>query len=356
MKEIVGKKSTPINVTISSTDQTLPVEMDSFWSSSKNKVELQMCFINWICKSYVDSKPVYLGGSHPEDITKCVKVCDGISEDIRLLKCDHEEADDRIMYHINHAVTVQNYEKVIVASTDTDIFICLIYHFTRWNFLNLQEIWMLCGQGATKRAVPIHEIATILDNTITDILPQVHALTGCDTTSKIGTKRSALQVASTPAAERLINFAKESLTDEMIWSAEQFLVKVFNPKSSVNTFDELRYLYYHDKLFKFNVETMPPTSISIVDHIKRAYYQCHQWLNSPFIESDNLDVSDFGYVLNDDLIITPSIQYKVIPDDFTMPCKCQKCARQTVCPCRVKSIPCCNFCKCKSDKQCKNDN
>ena len=125
------KKSTPINVTISSTDQTLPVEMDSFWSSSKNKVELQMCFINWICKSYVDSKPVYLGGSHPEDITKCVKVCDGISEDIRLLKCDHEEADDRIMYHINHA--------------DTDIFICLIYHFTRCNFLNLQEIWMLCG-------------------------------------------------------------------------------------------------------------------------------------------------------------------------------------------------------------------
>ena len=85
---------------------------------------------------------------------------------------------------------------------------------------------MLCGQGSTKRAVPIHEIATILDNTITDILSQVHVLTGCDTTSKIGTKRSALQVASTPAAELLINFAKESLTDEMIWSAETFLVSV----------------------------------------------------------------------------------------------------------------------------------
>ena len=64
---------------------------------------------------------------------------------------------------------------------------------------------------------------------------------------------------------------------------------------------------------------MPPTSISIVDRIKRAYYQCHQWLNSPFIESDNLGVSDFGYALNDDLNITPSIQYVVIPDDF--PCK-----------------------------------
>ena len=120
-----------------------------------------------------------------------------MSEDIRLLNCEYEEGDGRIMYHINHAGTA--------ASTDTDIFICLIYHFTRWNFLNLQEIWMLCGQDSTKMAVPIHEIATILSNTITDNLPQAYALTGCDTTSKIATKLSALQVASTPAAELLIN-------------------------------------------------------------------------------------------------------------------------------------------------------
>ena len=92
---------------------------------------------------------------------------------------------------------------------------------------------------------------------------------------------------------------------------------MFNPNPNPNP--NLRHLYYHDRLFKLNVETMPPTSISIVDHIKRAYYQCHQWLNSPFIESDNFGVSDFGYALNDDLIITPSIQYVVIPDDF--PCK-----------------------------------
>ena len=94
------KKSTPINVTITSTDQTLPVEMDSFWSSSKNKVELQMCFINWICSTYIGSKHVYLGGCHPDDITKCVKISNGIREDVRLLRCDHEEADDRIMYQV----------------------------------------------------------------------------------------------------------------------------------------------------------------------------------------------------------------------------------------------------------------
>ena len=44
------------------------------------------------------------------------KISNGIREDVRLLKCDDEEADDRIMYHISHAVTVQNCEKIVVAS------------------------------------------------------------------------------------------------------------------------------------------------------------------------------------------------------------------------------------------------
>ena len=35
---------------------------------------------------------------------------------MRLLKCAHEEADDRIMYHVNHAVSVENFQHVVVAS------------------------------------------------------------------------------------------------------------------------------------------------------------------------------------------------------------------------------------------------
>ena len=47
-----------------------------------------------------------------------------VQKEVGYLICEQEEADDRIMYHINHAVTVQYYEKV--ASTDTDIFMCYI--------------------------------------------------------------------------------------------------------------------------------------------------------------------------------------------------------------------------------------
>ena len=82
-------------------------------------------------------------------------------------------------------VSVQNYQKVIIASADTDIFVSSIFHFVRWVHLDLLELWVLCGQGATSRAVPIHEVVKVLDSAITD-LAAVHALTGCDTTSKVG--------------------------------------------------------------------------------------------------------------------------------------------------------------------------
>ena len=33
-----------------------------------------------------------------------------------LLKCDHEEADGRTMFYINHTVTVECFQKIVVAS------------------------------------------------------------------------------------------------------------------------------------------------------------------------------------------------------------------------------------------------
>ena len=59
----------------------------------------------------------------------CIKVSEGCSQDTCLLKWNHEESDDSIMYHINHAVCVNKFLRVIVASADADVFICLMYHF-----------------------------------------------------------------------------------------------------------------------------------------------------------------------------------------------------------------------------------
>ena len=64
-----------------------------------------------------------------------------------------------------------------------------------WNDRGLPELWVLCGQGNTSRAVPIHNLAVEMPSILVSVLPAVHALTGCDTTSKVPTKHAAFKVA-----------------------------------------------------------------------------------------------------------------------------------------------------------------
>ena len=71
--------------------------------------------------------------------------CSNGVNDVPLLMCTHEEADDRIYFHANHAITNKSFERVIVATEDTDVFSSLLHHFPLWSHFGLQEIWMICG-------------------------------------------------------------------------------------------------------------------------------------------------------------------------------------------------------------------
>ena len=153
-----------INITISREDQPLPVEMERFWSSSENKVNLQQFFIRWMIKTYTDVTLYMLVDLI--QMTSRVKIFKGTREMVCLLKCDHEEADDRMMFHINHAVNVDQLSRAIVASEDTYVFICLIYHFSRWIHFGMQELWVLKGQGTSKRSVPVHDLLDKMDSSI----------------------------------------------------------------------------------------------------------------------------------------------------------------------------------------------
>ena len=83
-----------------------------------------------LTENYSQSIPLYLGGSHHGEITSFFMPSDGILTQDHLLKCDHEEADDWIMFHLNHPVKVEKFSKVVIASSNTDVFMCALYHFS----------------------------------------------------------------------------------------------------------------------------------------------------------------------------------------------------------------------------------
>ena len=172
-------KEDPIETNIGTAKQKLPVDMNRFRASLENKMRFQQAFIKWMQENCVSDKPVYLGGAGEENVTACIRVCSvNPSKDVESLRNIHEEADDRMMYHIHQAISTNNIERVIVASGDTDLFVCSIYYYTRWVYRGLKELWIVSGNSDSKIVLPIHQLAAKLPSDAIDILPAVHTLTG----------------------------------------------------------------------------------------------------------------------------------------------------------------------------------
>ena len=114
----------------------------------------------------------------------------------------HEEADDRMMFHVQDILSRQSgLTSMTLSSGDTDVFVCLLYHFTvNWRDFGLQELWLIRNSGMRRVILPLHDICSALGNDLIKCLPAVHALTGCDTTSKIATKSAALNAVQKPGS------------------------------------------------------------------------------------------------------------------------------------------------------------
>ena len=118
--------------------------MKKFWALSDNKFSFQQIFIKWMKESQIDHTCVFLGGSHCEDETMCIGIVNGSCYVERLLQCSHEEADHRIMFHLNHAVKISS---DVIASPDRDIFVCALHHFSQLVYFGLNEVWFVSGRS-----------------------------------------------------------------------------------------------------------------------------------------------------------------------------------------------------------------
>ena len=172
-------KLDPIEANITSVKQQLPVEMDRFWSSSENKMKFQQSFIKWACCNCVSEVPIYLGGAGEENVTACIKVClNDPSDDVASQRNTHEEANDCMMFHVHQSVTTKSFESVIIASDNTDVFVCWIYHFNQWIYHGLKEMWIVSAKSGSTTVYPIHQLVEQLGSNVAGILPAIHALTG----------------------------------------------------------------------------------------------------------------------------------------------------------------------------------
>ena len=133
----------------------------------------------------------------------------------------------RIISHVSKSVS-RNFTNIVVISNDTDVLILLLHYLPQFIENGLEELWIKFGAGGHSRFVPLHVMYNNMNKELHSVILKAHILTGCDATSKIGTKKGALKVSPKKYLSKFGNDRTDVLSYE---NAESFLVKVLNASS-----------------------------------------------------------------------------------------------------------------------------
>ena len=331
-------------------DTPVPIIPEKFWSSEKNKVMIQLLLRNIIsCNEYNAENMIMSSMIYEEEMLPS-KLFTG--EEIPELNNWLEEADSKVIVHVEYAVRVQKCLRVIVLSNDTDTFIFLLYYTEYFKRIGLKELWLQYGTGENRRMIPLHEAHTNIGTAFSKAILKAYILTGNDSISKVGTKHSAM---TCDPVQYLTNFGEEAVLSEQDFAlAERFLVRVWagvRSKTTAETFDQLR---LENFVNGSSLESLPPTSSVINGHLKRGFFLVKQACNLLKNPNNSDDPLEHGWVERFGMLL-PDKNLKSLPEFVLKICKCQKSCESKNCRCKAEGVKCTIYCHGKTiSKQCKN--
>ena len=188
----------PIEISMVADNTPLTVNMDTFWVSVSNQAKLQAFVRKYVIENAENMCPeVEFAFSCFSSQTLSLpyqSLQDGSHGSLPELDLTIEEADARLFPHAIHAT--QN-------GTKRRVMALVLHYNTELKTNGLSELWMRAGIDDSTRYIPWHLKAEI-EIDLCPVLAAVHILTGCDTTSKAGTKPPA--ALKPPAAQPLTEF------------------------------------------------------------------------------------------------------------------------------------------------------
>lgn len=193
----------------------------------------------------------------------------------------------------------------------------------------------------------IQQTQATLGEYVCKILPFLHAITGCDTTSRlfgIG-KPVALKklMASTEYLKDYIEvFLQRTLSpDDVTKAGEEVIVWLYGgmPKEKLNM---LRFRKFSTKIMTsvthVQVHTIPPTSDAVKFHSLRAYLQCQSWIN----DDDDRDPTMWGWYIAGGKLLPTKSAMPPAPERLLkiIRCNCKVNCETKRCTCRKHGLDC----------------
>ena len=311
-----------------------PSNWAQFLRDSENKDELNTFLAEGItAHSYSSGKQVFV--THHEHVLTNASALSNMTD------CSHEEADTRMMVHLDHALA-NGAQSVAIDRGDMDVLVILLgcYHQLKAKYSFKDVIIDFPG----KRRFSIDVLSQSLGQTKCQALPFFHALTGCDTTSafrNIGKKKGFETImkvfpeAQTTFASFWFNPFKEIHADSPEFMAIQhFVILLYARTSSHKLVNDARLELYFNKKNP-NLEHIPPTADALLEHSKRAGYQTGVWGTSLVSQQNLPSPQSFGWKRSD-----PNSDWE--PVWITQGEASKECREFVKCSCRTT----CTRCKC----------
>ena len=256
-----------------------------FLNSGENKEELIQLLVK-----YLGTEEGMAQLEHPYIITAgdaTFAVRNGtVSE---LFRCSHEEADTRLVLHALKSDT-----DVVVVAKDTDVLVLMIWAYEQQN---ISKKWYM--KYDHNKYADISEICKFLGPKICGVLPAVHALTGCDTTSyffKVGKVKVLKKLMKAERkADLLTDLGRDDDVSSLVLErAKQFVRTVLYTGKEKETYIETRIRLYQEMKVKSSM-SLPPDPDSIIQVIKRAHYQIYFWLRCTEVNPEVIPFSNNGW-------------------------------------------------------------
>ncbi|MES9880282.1 MAG: hypothetical protein ABW185_05305 [Sedimenticola sp.] len=326
-------------------------------NSSKANL-LSFLFETWLASGRGDIPPntrVYLSGGFGNRLKAAVidsnGECDMADDERELLTSTHEEADTRVFLHARLAAKL-GCTRIVIRASDTDIVVIGLYLCNRLRELGVHELFIQTADYF----IPVHDIANELSQSETNMLPFVHAISGCDTNGYIYGKGkrafikaiepdTATEIASISThLETAVHIDRQTI-DNAIAIATAIFVRMYT-RGKFENLDSLRsHLYYAGKK---TLETLPPTDDALEQHVLRTIYQTAIWVRADQPTPTVIDPFAFGWTTADGVTKPVMMTRGHVPINLTKDtfCRCKKmCTRN--CSCNKKGVKCENSCVCR---------
>ncbi len=344
-----------IVVEIRSSQQRCPRQWKKFLSSGKNKTcLLQFLACEWARDSYIHK----LGGRvvYVTNGSLCTRLMtsDGrvLSTAVPELYTEQEEADTRMLLHALHA-SDNGYRQLSIYSSDADVEVLACHHQR-----NIPaRIVIVSGTQNNSRFVDISSVCNKLGEDVCEVLPGLHALTGCDSVSAFsgkGKTKAFRLVKENKQLRKLILPLGHNVPvrDEDAADVEEFVCCMYGKADK--DVNEVRY-HLFCKMKNVQSHHLPPTKAALEKHIQRANLQAYIWRNA--LEANPAVHSPVGngWLLKGQELIIDWTNRPPAPEAVMelVCCGCKGQCRSQRCSCVRGGMPCSDACLCE-DSSCTN--